>query len=233
MKTEPGGIYHIYNRGVDKRSIFNEDRDRWRFLQILGLFNSDKSEYDRLWGMEKRGEGANMKTLKEYLKDREDKSLVKVMADCLMNNHYHLILEEVTEGGISKFMQKIGTGYTMYFNKKYKRSGSLFQGNYKSIRVDKDLYLQYLLIYINLINPAEIIQSDLKEVGIRDIDKIMNFAADYYWSTHKEYLQERDSFIIEKGILGEVFSDPKRYKDFCRMVLKSEKYKSLDNFTLE
>ncbi len=233
MKTEPGGIYHIYNRGVAKRSIFNVDRDRWRFLQILGLFNSDEPKENKLWKMEERGEGANMKTLKEYLKDRKDKPLVKVMADCLMNNHYHLILEEVTEGGISKFMQKIGTGYTMYFNKKYKRSGSLFQGGYKSIRVDNDLYLQYLLVYINLINPAEIMQPDLKEAGVRDVDKVMQFTADYNWSTHREYLQKRDSFIIDKGILGEIFNNSKKYQDFCRMVLESEKYKNLDNLTLE
>ena len=233
MQKEVGGYYHIYNRGVDKRTIFEDDADRWRFLQALGLFNHEKSRSEVLWKLENEGDGANMKTLRKYLDDREGKPLVNLVADCLMDNHYHLILKEIAENGIARFMQKLGTSYTMYFNKKYDRSGSLFQGGYKSVKVENNKYLKYLLVYINVINPAEIVQPDLKQVGAKNIDKIMDFVADYNWSTHKEYLQTRDSFIIDKDILGEIFNNPQKYKEFCKMTLRSEKYKQIKHLTFE
>ena len=233
MQKEVGGYYHIYNKGVEGRDIFMEERDRWRFLQALALFRSEENHEKTLWNLERKEEGANMRSLEELLSDKNDELLVKVMADCLMNNHYHLILKEVAEDGISKFMQKFATGYTMYFNRKYDRSGGLFKGGYKFKKVDSDLYLQYLLVYINVVNPAEIIQPNLRRVGAKNIDKIMDFVADYDWSTHKEYLQTRDSFIIDKDILGNIFSSPKRYEEFCRMVLRSEKYKQIEHLTIE
>ncbi|MGM0439384.1 MAG: transposase [Patescibacteria group bacterium] len=233
MQREIGGYYHIYNRGVDKRTIFNEERDRWRFLQALTLFNSTENYEKTLWNLENKKEGANMKTLREFLSDKNDDPLVEIIADCLMDNHYHLLLKEITENGISKFMQKLGTSYTMYFNKKYDRSGSLFQGGYKSVKVETNKYLKYLLVYINVINPAEIVQPDLKQVGAKNIDKIMDFVADYNWSTHKECLQTRDSFIIDKDILGEIFNNSQKYKEFCKMALRSEKYKQIKHLTLE
>lgn len=233
MKKKVGGYYHIYNRGVDKRSIFENDADRWRFLQALGLFNCKKTREKVLWKLETQKDGANMKTLRSYLSDGNNEPLVALMADCLMANHYHLILKEIAEDGIAKFMQKIGTSYTMYFNKKNNRTGSLFQGSYKSVKIDNDLYLQYLLVYINVINPAEIIQPDLKERGVRDLEKIMNFASDYRWSTHKEFLQIRDSFIIDKDVLGNIFNDPEKYREFCKTVLQSKKYKQIEYLTLE
>lgn len=233
MQEKIGGYYHIYNRGVDKRNIFNEDRDRWRFLQALALFNSNKNNARILWNLENKNKGANMKTLKEFLLNKDSQPLVRIIADCLMDNHYHLLLKEVAESGIAKFMQKLGTGYTMYFNKKYDRSGSLFQGRYKSVKVDNDLYLQYLLVYINVVNPAEIIQPDFKQKGARDINKIMDFVADYEWSTHKEYLQTRDSFVIDQDISKEIFDKPASYKNFCRQVLDAEKYKQVKHLAFE
>ena len=231
----PGNIYHVYNRGNDGRSIFNEERDRWRFLQGLGLFNNEKFSHQILWNLENRGQGANMKTLKNFLDEKRESNepLVKIMTDCLMPNHFHLILEEVKERGISNFMHKLGTGYTSFFNKKYGKSGGLFQGRFKARHIDNDLYLQYLLVYINIINPGQLIEPGLKEDGIKDIGAIMKFAAKYKWSTNPEYLQTRNSFIIDKGILGEIFSDPEEYKSFAEMVLREKKYKEIDDLFLE
>jgi len=233
MQQKAEGYYHIYNRGVEKRSIFNEERDRWRFLQALALFNNRESYERTLWNLQNREEGANMKSLKEFLSKQERDPLVKIIADCLMDNHYHLLVKEVAEDGMAKFMQKLGTGYTMYFNKKYDREGALFQGNYKSVRVDNDKYLHYLLVYINLLNPAEIIEPNLRKTGPKNLNKIINFAANYRWSTHKEYLGTRDSFIIDKEILGEFFNTPEKYESFCRQVLEAEKYKQVKHLTFE
>ncbi len=229
----PGKIYHIYNRGVDKRDIFKEDADKWRFLQALALFNNRDSSTNTLWRLEKKKEGVNMRTLREFLKDREENPLVRIMADCLMDNHYHLILEELVEKGISDFMHKLGTGYTMYFNKKYGRSGSLFQGPFKAIQVDNNLYLQYLLVYINVLNPGQLYQGDLKEKGVKDVEKIIDFASNYDWSTNKEFLGERNSFFIDKGVLDSVFSGQEEYKDFVKAVINGKKYRDIKHLMLE
>lgn len=226
-------IYHIYNRGVEKRDIFEDEADRWRFLQSLYLFNDKESSHRTLHRFREENKKLNIKTLRREISPQDQEPLVKIMADCFMPNHYHLLLEEAKENGISKFMQKLGTGYTNYFNKKHDRVGGLFQGSYKSVRVEEKRYLKYLLVYINVLNPAELIEVNYKEQGIEDIKKVMEFAADYEWSTHKEYLGTRNSFIIDKGILENAFTNPEQYEDFVEMVLNSEKYKKLDHLILE
>ena len=233
-KFAKGNIYHIFNRGVEKRDIFNNDSDRWRFLQGLYLFNDENSSANMLWEIS-RDEGivkfpfvVNRVNLKG-----ERSQLVRIMADCLMPNHYHLLLEEIKDGGISKFMHRLGVGYTSYFNKKYNRVGGLFQGAFKAVPVESDLYLQYLLAYINVINPAELVEPELKINGVNDINKIMKFAEEYPWSTHQEYLGTRKSVIIEKGILGELFKEPVKYKEFVQDMLWGKKFNSIEHVMLE
>lgn len=235
IKFLKGGIYHIFNRGVEKRDIFKGDADRWRFIQALYLFNDQNASSNLLWKIEHEKGGLSFRTLREFLTEtkQESKPLVNIMADCLMPNHFHLILKEVEENGISRFMHKIGTGYTNYFNKKYDRSGSFFQGTFKAVSVNEDMYLQYLLVYLNVINPGQIIEPNLKEEGAKDIDAIMDFAENYTWSTHQEYLGKRDSVIINKGELGELFSDAAKYKEFAKDVLLSKKYSEISNLILE
>ena len=216
-----GNIYHIYNRGVEKRDIFIDNKDRWRFLQGLFLFNDVKTSSSLLWEFERSNQGLNFKTIKAYFSNSENNRdpLIKIMGDCLMPNHYHLIVEELCDGGISKFMHKLGTGYTNYFNKRYNRVGGLFQGTFKAALVDNDSYLSYLIAYVNVINPGQLVEPNLKEEGIKNKEKVIEFANNYLWSTHKEYLQTRDSIIIDKGILGEIFPDGKRYEEFIESVL--------------
>src|SRR3989344_2009952 len=120
----PGEFYHIYNRGTDKRNIFTSRADRDRFLALLYLANQDEPVDLKLQGS----------TLLEIV-ERSGMPLVEIAAYCLMPNHFHLLVRELEEGGISKFMQKLTTGYTMFFNKKYERSGSLFQGRFKATHV--------------------------------------------------------------------------------------------------
>ena len=76
--------------------------------------------------------------------------LVVIVAYCLNQNHFHFILTPISDGGIQKFMHRLGTGYTMFFNEKYKRSGSLFQGRYKAVHIETNEYLIHLSAYVNL-----------------------------------------------------------------------------------
>jgi len=217
-------FYHIFNRGVEKRDIFIDDRDRWRFLQGLFLFNDENVSLNTLWQVDRNFGITTFNTLKQFLSDKKRKPLTRIIAYCLMPNHYHLIFEEIIDGGISKFMQKFGTGYTMYFNKKYNRVGSLFQGTFKSVITQNQKQLERLLFYVNVINPAQIIDPDLKENGLINFEETLSFVNQYPWSTHQEYLNLRESVIIEKGILGEIFGDVNKYRDFSSSILKEKQY---------
>ena len=221
---QPDQIYHIYNRGVEKRSIFASDRDRWRFLQGLCLFNDTRNSSNILFRLERDKKSLNFTVLKQYmtLERAERKPLVRIMAYCLKPNHYHFIVQPIEKDGVSRFMHKLGTGYTKYFNTKYDRVGSLFQGTFKAVPIETDAQLQYVLVYINVINPGQEIEAELKEKGPQDVERILKFA-EGYWSTHQEYLAKRVSVILDKGIAGTLFSSPEKYENFARSILLGKK----------
>ena len=222
---ELGKIYHVYNRGVEKRDIFLSDGDRWRFLQGLYLFNDESASTNLLYRLEQEKGKMHFGILRDYMKKEgiERKPLVRIMADCLKPNHFHLLIEEIQENGISRFMQKIGTGYTGFFNKKYERVGSLFQSVFKAVEIQRDAQLYYILVYINVINPGQEIEPRLKEQGTQDVEGMLKFVEEYPWSTHQEYLGKRDSIIVEKGIAENLFSSPEQYRDFARDILLGKK----------
>jgi len=235
IKFVKGNIYHIFNRGVEKRDIFKNDADKWRFVQGMFLFNNQDVSSNILWKLENEKGGLNFKTLRDYIENnkKERKPLVKILTDCMMPNHYHLLLKEVEDSGTSRFMHKFGVGYTKYFNKKHNRVGSLYQGTFKAVPVENELHLQYLLIYINILNPAQLIEPELKEKGIKDIDRVMKFAENYPWSANQEYLGKRNSIIIEKDIFEGFFPDRRKYEEFAKNVLLDRKTESIPHLTLE
>ncbi len=165
-----GEFYHIYNRGVDKRVIFLEDEDYRRFVRLLFLSNGARSfelkeiEKKKLWEYE-RGE-----------------PLVDIISYCLMSNHFHLLVRERGEGGASQFMKKLQTGYVMYFNSKYDRSGSLFQGPFRARHVDSDTYLKHVSTYIHL-NALDLCDAGWKKRGLKDSRKAENFITTYQYSS--------------------------------------------------
>ena len=134
IKLITGECYHVYNRGVEKRSVFLDNFDHRRFLISLEELNQEGPllNFRRLIGA--RLQSSN---------DEKNK-LVDIICYCLMPNHFHLIMKQLIDKGIPKFMHKIGTSYTNYFNKKYSRSGVLFQGAYKIKYIDGDAYLLHL-----------------------------------------------------------------------------------------
>jgi putative transposase len=224
IKFAEGGIYHVFNRGVEKRDIFLSDGDRWRFLQGLYLFNDESGSHNLLYRLEQEKGKMHFGILREFMEKKGEvrKPLVRIMADCLKPNHYHLLLQEIQENGISRFMHKLGIGYTKFFNIKHERVGSLFQGTFKAVEVTKDEQLFYVLAYINVINPGQEIEPELKLVA-QNPKEILEFAEHYPWSTHLEYLGRRDSVIVEKGVAGTLFSEPERYREFVSNIIKGKK----------
>ncbi|MEK7228286.1 MAG: transposase [Patescibacteria group bacterium] len=190
-----GEYYHIYNRGVDKRVIFKSEKDSKRFVMLLYISNSNSEKKFRLDNLINQ----QRKTFSEVLLIDKGESLVSVGAWCLMPNHFHIILKQEVDGGITSFMKKLGTAYSMFFNIKYKRQGALFGGPFKSklIGVD-DAYLRHLLAYLHL-NPLEI-QFPSWDTKLRlKNQKMKDFLKSYDYSSYQEYLGgER----VEQGILN-------------------------------
>lgn len=145
------GIYHIYNRGVEKRIIFQDDRDYRVFLRFLkDALTPPELKEKKLVSFTLQGEA--FKGLPYQTQNFFGK--IELISYCLMPNHFHLLLKQHIEKGIHQFMQSIGTRYSLYFNKKCDRVGTLFQGPYKAVLVMEEPYLLHLSRYIHR-NPME------------------------------------------------------------------------------
>jgi len=185
-------FYHIFNRGVDKRKVFMNDKDYSRFLFSLRDFN-DKNSSINLHRQIKKSENFVSVGSPTSNKIIDLVPIVKFHCSCLMPNHFHLVLEQKEDKGISNFMQKLGGGYTNYFNLKYERSGVLFQGKFKAVLIDKDAYLNYLIQYI-YVNPLDLFEPGWKTEGLKDWRKAKQFLTDYRWTNCKNY-DEYDEFL--------------------------------------
>src|SRR3989344_8765609 len=130
MRTE-GQFVHVLNRGVDKRKIFMDKQDYLRFIHDLFEFNDTEPANNLTYFFRKE----SMDVGRPYIERRPRKLLVKILAFCLMPNHYHLLLQPCVENGIPLFIKKLNGGHAKYFNERYKRRGALFQGKYKSVAV--------------------------------------------------------------------------------------------------
>lgn len=224
MRVEPfsvGDFVHVYNRGNRKLEIFRDVNDKWRFLKILRFFNDEYSppNYTRLIRkVEVRPQSLPEGEFRwpEWPKNwPAHKPLVKILSYCLKENHFHLLLKEIAAGGISKFMKKLGDGFTAYFNLKYGETGRVFQGSYKGKTILKDVnILQYLDAYIQLCNPLEDYPGGI-EAAIKNFDEAFEFVLKNPFCSLGESFRERNLKIIDRDILGEMFSDIKIYKQFA------------------
>lgn len=192
-----GEHYHIFNRGTDKREIIADEEDRRRFFQSIEEFNTT-APIGSIY------ENSFLKSKNHQLGSSASK-LVNFICYCVNPNHYHFLLEQVAEEGISKFMHRLGTGYTKYFNKKYGRSGVLFQGVFKAILVDSNEYLLHLSAYINLNNKAHQLGSEASKLGR---------------SSWGEYTGKVDDGFCEKGIILDQFNNKDDYRKFAESSLE-------------
>lgn len=200
-------FYHVYNRGNSKQIIFKDRYDYERFQQLLYLCNSEQNfKIEHL-----RRDKQNF-----FTTDRKQE-LVSIGAYCLMPNHYHILLTPRVENGISQFMKKLGTGYSMYFNNRHERTGSLFEGKFKAEWVDSDEYLRYLYSYIYL-NPMKLIDGDWKQRIITDSDIL--YLRSYEYSSYYDYcasIKRREQNILTNKSFPDYFSninDPRIIHDW-------------------
>ncbi|MFA6006145.1 MAG: transposase [Candidatus Paceibacterota bacterium] len=186
---EEDTFHHVYNRGVDKRTIFEDDADHRRFILYLNVLNDTQIESPNTFeALERRHKDSPL-----------GERLVNICAFCLMPNHFHLLLHERTPGGISKFMQRLGTAYTLYFNEKHKRSGALFQGRYKNRIIDDEEYLLHVIDYIHC-NPNSI-------AGVEE----------YLWSSYHDFCgSKKFKQLLGTDVLSEFTEIPKNYASWLR-----------------
>lgn len=200
------GFYHIYNRGVEKRVIFEDSRDYKVFLKYIKEILSpiDPENQNTTFYLRGQSYKAEKKPLKNYQGE------IDLLAYCLMPNHFHFLLRQKNKESLQGFMRALMTRYSMYFNKRYERVGSLFQGRYKAVLVNEEPYLLHLSRYIHL-NPLEYTPN---------IEKA--------YSSYSDYIGKRKTLWLKPGVIlsffnSKVLIDFKKvnsYRDFV------EKYKA-------
>ena len=197
-----GDYYHIYNRGTDKRTIFRDEHDYKRFLALLYLCNNSEAVDMRNYFRE----GSSFANFVNLFKTEKISTLVDIVAYCLMPNHFHILIFEKQDAGISTFMKKCATAYSMYFNRQYDRTGTLFEGSFKAKHVGNEPYFNWLFSYIHL-NPVKIINPDWKENGIVGLEKTKSFLSNYAYSSYFDYFgkDRLESVILNKDAFPEHF----------------------------
>ncbi len=192
-------IYHAYNRGADKRNVVLDEEDRIRFIHDLFVFNDQQPVL-------------HFALPARQAQTRPRKLLVHIHAFCLMRNHYHLLLSPATEKGIPKFMKKLNMGYAKYFNEKYNRSGTLWQGTYKKNLLERDAHFLYIPYYIHL-NALDSTMPEWREGKVRDIPKALEALGKYRWSSHLDYLGKKNfPSVTERELLASVIGTRERYE---------------------
>ncbi len=198
-----GDYCHIYNRGVDKRKIFLDKNDYIRFIRSIRGFNQ-KRPAGSLRQKYQLSKSSNSGPTAPKAVGPLFEPLVEINAYCLNLNHYHLILKQVSDNGVSEFMKRLAGGYTWYFNNKYNRSGSLFQGKYQYSIINDTYRLMWLSAYVNC---------------NYEIHKFGN-AINWQWSSYLDYLDKRGGSLCNKKFILSEFSSSKDYINFCKYVIK-------------
>jgi len=213
-------IYHIYNRGVEKRKTFLDQKDYLRFIHDLFELNDEAPVQNVLYYFNPK----SMEVQPRYIWGKERhkrKLLVEILVFTLMPNHYHLLVKQKAKNGIVRFMQKLGTGYAMYFNQKYERVGALFQGRFKAVRVENDAHFLHLPHYIHT-NPLE-----LKYGGSTSINwkQGIKYLQNYRWSSFPDYIGKKNfPSVTSRDFLLDFFGGPKEYLKETTRLLKECDY---------
>ncbi len=210
MTFVPSEYYHIYNRGNSKQKIFFTKKDYERFVALLYCANT--SESFNFFDLQKSG---------GIFSHKIEDQLVSIGAYCLMPNHFHILITPLSENGLTRFMQKLSTAYSMYFNEKYKRTGGLFEGKFKSQHVATERQLKYIFSYIHL-NPVKLIDPEWKENGLKNLKITLGYLQTYPYSSFLDYLGNNRK---EKLILK--FSDFPNYF-YSKRVFKEEIFEWLN-----
>lgn len=220
-------LYHVFNRGVDKRTIVLDDQDRKRFVADLYTMNDSQSVGNLNYHFAR-----SMDTGCPYSLERARKPLVQIHAWCLMNNHYHFLLSEVSEDGISRFLHKFNMGYAKYFNERYKRDGVLFQGRTKKKHVNNDAYFLWILHYIHF-NPLDYRPSARawRTQCPANPKQALAWLKEYRWSSFRDYVGVGDTKEIVVGSF--LFEDRVEHIKEAKRYLSTLNEETLSTYSLE
>ena len=194
-------LWHALNRGVEKRNIFLDDRDRFRFVHGLVLFNTARPANNTTFIIES--------DINDFVNRYKDERIVDIHGWCLMRNHYHLLLSGRTEGGVSLFLRKLNVGYANYFNSRYERSGALFQGRTKKKHIDNDAYFLHILNYIHF-NPLDLHAQSKhwRQREIKDARAALQRLETYRWSSYLDYCGKANfPSVLTTDLYRGVFTD--------------------------
>lgn len=186
-----GEYYHLFNRGNEKRHIFTQPRDYKRFLQTFYYYQfiSPKPSFSKFAKSD----------LNSFQPDHQ-KKLINILCYCLMPNHFHFLVKQLKDNGISIFLSQLSNSYTKYFNTKYTRVGALLQGVFKAVRIEIDEQLIHTSRYIHL-NPV--------------VSGLVKLPEDYQWSSYQEYFKGQKGFCTIEEILN-FFASPQKYQEFVK-----------------
>lgn len=223
-------LFHVLNRGVDKRKIFLDEKDYFRFIHDLYEFNDQDPVISNFYHFQKshviaRREGETERKIR--------KLLVDIHVFCLMPNHYHLLVSSRVENGISRFMKKLNMGYARYFNEKYERTGALFEGRFKSVPIKNESHFTHIPYYIHL-NPLDLITPTWRERRLDNPDKAIKFLESYRWSSYLDYIGKKNfPSVINKSFLAEVLNSSAGYKKETTEWIRAMDYSTFKGLTLE
>jgi len=194
-----GENYHVFNRGITDQLTFEKEVDYYRFIDSALYYRNQSpslcySEYIRKSRERKREIVIEL--------EQETDKLVKIIAYCLMPNHFHFVLEQCMDGGISRFMAKLCDSFTRYFNKKNDRVGPVLSGRFKAVLVESEPQFVHLVRYIHL-NPYS---SGL----VKDLSDLEQ----YPYSSFPEYLGSDTKSICDKEMVLKLFKDKRSFRDF-------------------
>lgn len=222
-------IYHILNRGIDKWRIFLDKQDYLRFIHNLFVLNDQRMVNNIFYSFQK---GGNNK-IESYNLRKPRKLLVNIHAFCLMPNHYHLLLSPRIENAVPKFMHKLGTAYVKYFNQKYKRKGTIFEGRYKSILVSKEPHFNHLPYYIHF-NSLDLKYKEWREGKLRNYKQAMEFLNNYRWSSHLDYIGIKNfPSVTNRTFLTKVIGEAEEYEKSIRKWLRDLEIEGIRELMLE
>lgn len=214
-------VFHLLNRGVDKRQVFMEESDYVRFIRDIFVFNDTHQP------------PTNVATRDHTTKVRHVREpLVHIHAYCLMPNHYHILVSEAVENGISLFMKKLNMGYARHFNEKYGRSGALWQGKYKKVRIERDAHFLYIPYYIHL-NPLDLTHPEWREGKVKKIKAALEALSAYRWSSHLDYMGVKNfPSLLDMSLLSSTLGPPTTYRSELTNILE-QNIRDVDSMSIE
>lgn len=231
MRVEPYGVdsfVHVVKRGARGLPITRDEADCGRFVRLLYYMN-DKNRRD-FWERE-------LAASDRYSRPRywpKQRPLVKILAWTLMPNHFHLLLKEIQDGGIARFMQGLCGSMSRHFNEKYDEKGSIFQGSYRSRTIDNDAYLRWVVPYILVKNVFELYPGGFKR-AVKEFDKAWKWGTEEYkFSSLGDFARQRSSPIVDEDILSDLLTSTTDFKRCAREVIdrKLEKIQQLEGSVL-